>query len=164
MERVQRSNKFKLILGVVALTSLSLLAIGSMSWVLHAAEENPAKSERAEGEKAAEKKEMGGEEICCKAGDQTPPLELVKKIPPGGLHSPYQDWAKLAKEEELVKQFRLPGCNECHGGRGCYAAISQGVWYCGNTDDVLFRLVTFGSADVEKQGFTRSQYGTVHAG
>ena len=53
MERVQRSNKFKLILGVVALTSLSLLAIGSTSWVLHAAEENAAKSERAEGEKAA---------------------------------------------------------------------------------------------------------------
>ena len=83
MERVQRSNKFKLILGVVALTSLSLLAMGSMSWVLHAAEENSAKSERAEGEKAAEKKEMGGEEICCKAGDQTPPLELVKKISSG---------------------------------------------------------------------------------
>jgi len=54
MERVQRSNKL-LILGVVALTSLSLLAIGSMSWVLHAAEENSAKSERAEGENAAEK-------------------------------------------------------------------------------------------------------------
>ena len=88
---------------------------------------------------------MGGEEICCKAGDQTPPLELVKKIPPGGLHSPYQDWAKLAKEEELVKQFRLPGCNECHGGGGgggfC-PALSQGVWFWGNTDDVLFRLMT----------------------
>ena len=88
MERVQRSNKFKLILGVVALTSLSLLAIGSMSWVLHAAEENSAKSERAEGEKAAEKKEMGGEEICCKPGDTTPPLELVKKIPPGDCIAP----------------------------------------------------------------------------
>ena len=145
MERVKRSNKFKLILGVVALTSLSLLAIGSMSWVLHAAEESSVKSERAEGEKAAEKKEMGGEETCCKAGDQTPPIELVKKIPPGGLHSPYQDYAKLAKEEELVKQFRLPGCNECHGGGGgggfC-PALSQGVWFWGNTDDVLFRLVT----------------------
>jgi len=138
-----------------------------MSWVLHAAEENSAKSERAEGEKAAEKKEMGGEEICCKAGDTTPPMELVKKIPPGGLHSPYQDYAKLAKEEELVKQFRLPGCNECHGGGGgggfC-PALSQGVWFWGNTDDVLFRLVALGSADLEKQGFTRIQYGTVHAG
>ena len=118
MERVQRSNKFKFT--AFALTTLILLAIGSTSWVLHAAEETSAKSEKAEGEKVAEKKE-GGEEICCKAGDQTPPIELAKKIPPGGLHSPYQDYAKLAKEEELVKQFRLPGCNECHGGGGAGA-------------------------------------------
>ena len=57
-----------------------------------------------------------------------------------------------------MKQFRLPGCNECHGGGGgggfC-PALSQGVWFWGNTDDVLFRLVTLGSADLEKQGFTR---------
>ena len=55
---------------------------------------------------------------CCKAGDTTPPVDLVKQVPIGGLHSPYQDYAKLAKEEELVKNFRLPGCNECHGGNG----------------------------------------------
>jgi mono/diheme cytochrome c family protein len=83
------------------------------------------------------------------------------------LHSPYPDYAKLAKDEELVKQFRLPGCNECHGGTGgggfC-PALSQGVWFWGNTDDVLFRLISLGSADLEKQGFTRIQWGTVHAG
>ena len=55
---------------------------------------------------------------CCKAGDMTPPTELVKKVPKGQLHSPYPDYAKLAKEEDLVEQFRLPGCNECHGGTG----------------------------------------------
>ena len=38
MERVQRGNKFKFT--ALALTSLILLAIGSTSWVLHAAEEN----------------------------------------------------------------------------------------------------------------------------
>jgi mono/diheme cytochrome c family protein len=164
MERVQNSNKLKFV--VLALTSLILLAIGSASWVLHAAEEASAKSEKAEGEKIAETKE-GGEEVCCKAGDQTPPIELAKKTPPGGLHNPYQDYAKLAKEEELVKQFRLPGCNECHGGGGgggfC-PALSQGVWFWGNTDDVLFRLISLGSAELEKQGFTRIQWGTVHAG
>ena len=103
---------------------------------------------------------------CCEAGDKTPPEELVRKIPPGELHSPYQDYAKLAKEEELVKQFRLPGCNECHGGTGgggfC-PALTQGIWFWGNTDDVLFRLVTLGSAELEKQGFQRYQYGSVHA-
>ena len=165
MSRVQWSRKLKFIVGVLALTSLGMLAFGGGSWVLHAAEEMSGKSERAEA-KPAEEKTTGAEE-CCKPGDTTPPLELVKKIPPGGLHSPYPDYAKLAKEEELVKQFRLPGCNECHGGGGgggfC-PALSQGVWFWGNTDDVLFRLIALGSADLEKQGFTRIQYGTVHAG
>jgi hypothetical protein len=41
--------------------------------------------------------------------------------------------------------------------------LSQGVWFWGNTDDVLFRLVTLGSAALEKSGFTRYQYGSVHA-
>ncbi len=41
--------------------------------------------------------------------------------------------------------------------------LTQGVWFWGNTDDVLFRLVTLGSADLEKQGYTRLSYGSVHA-
>jgi len=72
----------------------------------------------------------------------------------------------VKEDPNLVKQFRLPGCNECHGGTGgggfC-PALSQGVWFWGNTDDVLFRLIALGSADLEKQGFERIQWGTVHA-
>jgi len=106
---------------------------------------------------------------CCEVGDTTPPLELVKQVPPGGLHNPY-DWQKLKEENEdpdyLVKQFRLPGCNECHGGGGgggMCPALSQGVWFWGNTDDVLFRLISMGTADLEKSGFARIQWGTVKA-
>ena len=84
MARVQTNNKFKFIIGVWVLTALSLFAISASSWVVYAADEPAAKSEKAEGEKVAEKK-VGGEEACCKAGDQTPPIELAKKIPPGGL-------------------------------------------------------------------------------
>ena len=107
-----------------------------------------------------------GEAACCKQGDTTPPIELAQQVPPGGLHNPY-DWQTLVKEDpNLVKQFRLPGCNECHGGGGgggfC-PALSQGVWFWGNTDDVLFRLIALGSADLEKQGFERIQWGTVQA-
>jgi len=140
--------------GISALIVLGLVAIGGIVWAAQAADE--AASE-------------GGtkEQICCKAGDETPPDELVKKVPPGELHSPYQDYKKMAQDDpNLVKQFRLPGCNECHGGTGgggfC-PALTQGVWFWGNTDDVLFRLITLGSAELEKQGFTRYQYGTVHA-
>jgi mono/diheme cytochrome c family protein len=145
MKRFTRSGVTKIIGGLAALCALILL---SNHWSTQAAEE----------------KSSG--EACCKAGDTTPPAELVKLVPPGGLHSPYPDYAKLAKDDpDLVKQFRLPGCNECHGGTGgggfC-PALSQGVWFWGNTDDVLFRLVTLGSAELEKQGFTRLQWGSVH--
>lgn len=107
-----------------------------------------------------------GGATCCEAGDQTPPLEVVAKYPPGTLHSPYQDYKKLAAEDkDLVKQFRLPGCNECHGGTGgggfC-PALTQGVWFWGNTDDVLFRLISIGSAALPAQGFERLQWGSVH--
>jgi mono/diheme cytochrome c family protein len=145
MKSFKNNGGLKIVAGLAALCALILL--GS-HWTTQAAEE----------------KSSG--EACCKAGDATLPAEVVKLVPPGGLHSPYPDYAKLAKEDpDLVKQFRLPGCNECHGGTGgggfC-PALTQGVWFWGNTDDVLFRLITLGSAELEKQGFTRLQWGSVH--
>lgn len=145
--------------GLVGFSTFSLVA---QNGVANAEE---TKAEEKKEEKVEEQKDEKAEE-CCKEGDTRPPTELVKIVPPGGLHSPYQNWAELAKKEELVKVFRLPGCNECHGGGGgggfC-PALSQGVWFWGNTDDVLFRLVTIGSAELEKSGFVRYQYGSVHA-
>jgi mono/diheme cytochrome c family protein len=166
MNHSPRDSVLRLV--AVALLTLSLLGIGGVSWMSHAAEDmSPGHPSAPEEKSEAKEKDVANkEEECCKAGDTRPPLELVQLVPPGHLHSPYQDYAKLAKERELVKDFRLPGCNECHGGGGggfC-PALSQGVWFWGNTDDVLFRLVTLGSADLEKSGFVRIQYGTVHAG
>jgi mono/diheme cytochrome c family protein len=148
----------KFITGVLAVAFLGVLS--AVAWKATATEE-PAKQTE---DKSSTGAEAGGE--CCKAGDTTPPTELVDKVPAGQLHSPYQDYAKLAKEEDLVKVFRLPGCNECHGGGGgggMCPALSQGIWFWGNTDDVLFRLVTLGSAELEKHAFVRIQYGSVHA-
>jgi hypothetical protein len=58
--------------------------------------------------------------------------------PQGNRHQNCRLVTKLAKEEEdLVKQFRLPGCNECHGGNGgggICPALTQGVWFWGNTE------------------------------
>ena len=132
-----------------------------------AAEEETAEAE-SEAAGAADEAAAAKEDLCCKPGDETPPLELVQQVPPGGLHNPY-DWKKLkaeSPEDYLVKQFRLPGCNECHGGGGgggfC-PALSQGVWFWGNTDDVLFRLIVMGSKALEAQGFERIQWGTVKA-
>lgn len=149
MNQRPKRSVIKILTGLSGLSAVVLLAVGGSSWMSQAAEEMPA-----------------AEHQCCKAGDTTPPAELIKLVPPGGLHSPYPDYTKLAKEEELVKQFRLPGCNECHGGGGgggMCPALSQGIWFWGNTDDVLFRLVALGSAELEKSGFVRYQFGSVHA-
>ncbi len=103
--------------------------------------------------------------VCCKPGDQTPPTELVKQVPVGDLHSPYPDYKKLAKDDpKLINQFLLPGCDGCHGGDGgggMCPALGEGVWMWGNTDDVLFRLITLGSQGLKKEGFHRIQWGTV---
>ncbi len=137
----------KILLGLLG---IGLLGVVGLPWAAGAVDDKTA-----------------SDSVCCKAGDETPPLELVKKVPVGQLHSPYPDYAKLAKDDpDLVKLFRLPGCNECHGGTGgggICPALTQGVWFWGNTDDVLFRLVTLGSVDLEKQGYTRLGWGTVHA-
>jgi hypothetical protein len=134
-----------------------------------AAADEEAVEAKDEAAGAADEAAASEKDLCCKPGDETPPLELVKQVPPGGLHNPY-DWQKLKEENEdpdyLVKQFRLPGCNECHGGGGgggfC-PALSQGVWFWGNTDDVLFRLIAQGSKALEEDGFERIQWGTVRA-
>ena len=92
---------------------LALLALGvfvvmhSILSATHAGEGQPAQS----GATPPDEKMTPEGGACCKAGDMTPPTELVKRVPKGQLHSPYPDYAKLAKEEELVKQFR-------HGRRG----------------------------------------------
>ena len=136
----------------------NLLKGAALGFFVLAGLATPAAAAASDGDAASNKV------VCCKKGDTTPPTELVKQVTPGGIHNPY-DWKELAKEDpDLVKQFRLPGCNECHGGTGgggMCPALTQGVWFWGNTDDIIFRLATLGSAELEKEGFTRYQYGSV---
>ena len=158
----QTQNRYTLMIVALLMFGFFCFMSGILS-VTQAAEGQPAQSEAT----PSNEKTSSNGGACCKAGDTTPPTELVKQVPKGQLHSPYPDYAKLAKDDpDLVKQFRLPGCNECHGGTGgggICPAVTQGVWFWGNTDDVLFRLVTLGSVDLEKEGYTRLTYGTVHA-
>ena len=60
---------------IVGLFVLGFAGVGAGLWTSHAAEE-PAKQTEEKGPAGAE---AGGE--CCKAGDTTPPTELVDKIP-----------------------------------------------------------------------------------
>jgi mono/diheme cytochrome c family protein len=139
--RLPRRALFALVVCLSGVLALAVFAAGSMNWTASAAEE-----------------------VCCKEGETTPPTKLMAKFPKGELHNPYKDIAKVA--EEGHKQFLRPGCNECHGGTGgggICPPLTQGVWFWGNSDDVLFRLITLGSADLEKQGYKRLGYGSVHA-
>ena len=97
----------------------------------------------------------GGE--CCKADDTTPPLDLVKNTPKGGLHNPYTD--KIAEMADPGhKKFMGLSCNGCHGGGGgggmCPPLTNQ-VWVYGRDDDTLFRLVTLGSDCLKADGYVR---------
>jgi hypothetical protein len=61
--------------------------IGAVLWLSRTDKEMPAPSEAVgSGEETASKAAT-----CCKAGDTTPPMELVKQVPKGGLHSHYPD-------------------------------------------------------------------------
>ena len=77
MKRSLKRNVLSVFVGGMALLALAALGIGSIPWISHAAEE--AKEEKAEPEKREEK--ATGGEICCKAGDTTPPGELAGKYP-----------------------------------------------------------------------------------
>jgi mono/diheme cytochrome c family protein len=103
----------------------------------------------------------GGE--CCKAGDTTPPLDLIKATPKGGLHNPYND--KIAEiADEGHHTYLSAGCNGCHGGGGgggMCPPLTNDTWVYGSDDDTLFRLVSLGSDELQKQGYTRVKHEVV---
>ncbi len=85
------------------------------------------------------------------------PIQLVKETPKGKLKNPYKDTDKKVVAEGR-HQFLDHGCNGCHGGGGgggmCPPLINS-VWVYGGDDDTLFRQVTLGSVQMQKDGYTR---------
>jgi mono/diheme cytochrome c family protein len=155
MKRTSKRHVLKVILGLLA---LGLLGIGGISWISQAADQTSSQS----GAVAPDAAPASNDGACCQPGDTTPPLELVGKTPKGQLKSPYQDIAAVA--EEGHHQFMRPGCNECHGGTGgggICPPLNQGVWFWGSDDDTLFRLVTLGSQELQKEGYPRLAQGSV---
>jgi len=86
----------------------------------------------------------------------TPP-DLVKQTPKGQIKNPYTDsQADIVADGE--KKFLSYSCNGCHGGGGgggmCPPLIND-VWVYDGDDDTLFRLVTLGSDELQKAGYSR---------
>ena len=100
---------------------------------------------------------------CCKAGDTTPPLDLVKATPKGGLVNPYRDQltdpAKLAAiGDEGHKKYLSFSCNGCHGGGGgggMCPPLTNETWVYSPDDDTLFRLISLGSDGLKQAGYSR---------
>ena len=107
---------------------------------------------------AADAAAAGG--ACCKPGDTTPPLDLIKATPKGGLKNPYADKiADAAFTEEASQRYLSSGCNGCHGGGGgggMCPPLTNDTWVYGPDDDTLFRLIALGSDGLQKDmGYKR---------
>jgi mono/diheme cytochrome c family protein len=85
------------------------------------------------------------------------PSDLVAKTPKKKLVNPYKDSqaAIVAAGSMLFRSYSCSGCHGGNGGGGICPPLTNGVWIYGGSDDTLFRLVTLGSDELQKQGYFR---------
>jgi len=85
------------------------------------------------------------------------PPDLVKDTPKGKLANPYKDTQAdiVAQGSKLFQNYACSGCHGGGGGGGMCPPVINDVWVYGGDDDTLFRLVTLGSDELQKLGYTR---------
>ena len=85
------------------------------------------------------------------------PADLVKNTPKGKLANPYKDTQAdvVTAGQEFLRNYSCSGCHGGNGGGGMCPALTNDVWVYGGDDDTLFRLVTLGSDELQKQGYAR---------
>ncbi len=85
------------------------------------------------------------------------PVDLVKNTPKGKLVNPYKDTQAdiVAQGGKLLASYSCSGCHGGTGGGGMCPPLTNDTWVYGGDDDTLFRLVTLGSDELQKQGYTR---------
>jgi mono/diheme cytochrome c family protein len=82
------------------------------------------------------------------------PAQVVADAPRGSLKNPFTGQEdKIAQGHELFMSYSCSGCHGGTGGGGMCPQINGDVWFYGMDDDVLFRLVTLGSLEMDKAGF-----------
>ncbi len=91
------------------------------------------------------------------------PADLVANTPKGKLKNPYQDTQAdvVAQGETMFRSYSCSGCHGGNGGGGMCPAITNDTWVYGGDDDTLFRLVTLGSDELQKAGYTRTGHENV---
>jgi mono/diheme cytochrome c family protein len=85
------------------------------------------------------------------------PMDLVTKTPKGKLANPYKDTQAdaVAAGGQFLLNYSCSGCHGGGGGGGMCPPLTNDTWVYGGDDDTLFRLVTLGSDELQKLGYTR---------
>jgi mono/diheme cytochrome c family protein len=86
------------------------------------------------------------------------PVDLVKQTPKGQIKDPYKDTQAdiVAQGETLFRSYSCSGCHGGTGGGGMCPPLTNDTWVYGGDDDTLFRLVTLGSDELQKNGYSRT--------
>jgi mono/diheme cytochrome c family protein len=89
--------------------------------------------------------------------------DLVKQTPKGKIKNPYQDTQAdiVSQGETLFRSYSCSGCHGGTGGGGMCPPLTNDVWVYGGDDDTLFRLVTLGSDELQKAGYSRKGHENV---
>jgi mono/diheme cytochrome c family protein len=83
-------------------------------------------------------------------------LQLAASAPKGSIKDPFLGNAQaIADGGKLYSGAGCPGCHGGGGGGGICPPLINGVWIYGDDPDTLFRLIALGSADLQKQGYSR---------
>ena len=91
------------------------------------------------------------------AGATMTPVQRADSAPQGTLKNPYQD-ADADAVASGSKLYLSYGCNGCHGGTGgggMCPPLTNEIWVYGGDDDTLFRLVAYGSQNLQGKGYSR---------
>jgi mono/diheme cytochrome c family protein len=165
----------KIIAGL--LTIVLIAGLGAFAWKACAADETPKQTDNnaspappadapplSSGKPPAADAAAGGAQPGGPPlGPLTPPRDLVASTPKGELKNPYNaDIAAIT--EEGHHRYLSAGCNGCHGGGGgggMCPPLTNDTWVYGAGDDTMFRLITLGSDELKKQGYTRVKHEVV---
>jgi mono/diheme cytochrome c family protein len=90
------------------------------------------------------------------AGTMTP-VQRADSAAKGSLKNPYNDGdaAIVAAGKTLYFNYACSGCHGGGGGGGMCPPLTDGVWIYGGDDDTLFRLVAYGSQELQSKGYSR---------
>jgi len=136
---------------------VAALSTGAFVGAAGAADE-PAPAETSEPA-SADKKAEGAPEAAAPSEGGAPmkPIDRVMATEKGKLKNPF-DYKDPKIAEEGHKIYMGLSCNGCHGGGGgggMCPPLTNETWVYGGDDDTLFRLITLGSQELQKNGYSR---------